>query len=562
MLIQAAVELAGKIGLLSRPKQEVGPVIGVLNLNKQGYKGFTKLGTTTSKGKYTRAQMWIPQRSGRGSNIKAEFIVDKAEYMLGLEGEKKLDAYKATVSSAAKATKDEALLVLSKVLNSADLVTMRKDYAQVFEELEGNLLIKFNDTYIHERPAVVDYWLEQENDCLPEEAICACCMQSKRPVRLHPKVSGGGFRAPLISFNSDITDSYGKKGTSNFPICFDCAGAYFIALQRLLKEDFPDPVTGEVMPSASFRLNKTSSVIYWGEMDHNLDLIDIFEKGNPESLPLEEDNSRFHYAVLSQLSTGRLTLEGYRDSTLSEAVQHLRNYYKQLEVTFITTDEKFVERAYTPYWYQYAMIANTKKKIPPSFKADLFECAMNSNLKFSRWMYSRALNRVAKHKVTPALASIIKAVLIRNYGDNEMTVELNPEHSDMAYQFGCLFATVEHIHRRVIRSNQTLSDTLFTLASTRPLTVQRKLKRTFDLCAKKLRMRNQGLLPRHGISLWYTKQINEIMGHIDSVGLPNLFDLKQQGQFVMGYYHKQNELWKPKAEEVAVAVASSSGSVV
>ena len=147
--------------------------------------------------------------------------------------------------------------------------------------------------------------------------------------------------------------------------------------------------------------------------------------------------------------------------------------------------------------------------------------------------------RAAMHR----RASIIKACLTRGSFTNsstesEMTVSLNEDHSDHAYQFGRLFAALEKTQEEAHDNNlsRTIRDKYFGSASATPAAIFPSLLRLHAHHLKKL--------SHPGRRINMEKLVGAIMDNIDD-GMPRHLSLERQGLFYLGYYHQRTALFTP-----------------
>jgi CRISPR-associated protein Csd1 len=132
----------------------------------------------------------------------------------------------------------------------------------------------------------------------------------------------------------------------------------------------------------------------------------------------------------------------------------------------------------------------------------------------------------------------IKACIVRNArlrgNALEVSVELDRNHSEPAYNVGRLFALLEKIQSDSADSelNTTIKDHYFSSASSTPALV---FPRLFRLGQHHLAKLNTGS------RIFYERLIGEVMSKLSV--FPAHLAIEDQGKFVIGYYHQRQNLF-------------------
>ena len=147
--------------------------------------------------------------------------------------------------------------------------------------------------------------------------------------------------------------------------------------------------------------------------------------------------------------------------------------------------------------------------------------------------------------VTYERAALIKACLNRalrfNNLDNEkeMTMNLDPENTNVGYRLGRLFAALEKIQSDANPGiNATIRDRFYGAASSTPVAVFGNLLRLSNHHLSKIEKE------KHGLFIMRIQLIAEIMSAISD--FPPHLSLADQGRFAIGYYHQTQSLWAKK----------------
>jgi CRISPR-associated protein Csd1 len=142
-----------------------------------------------------------------------------------------------------------------------------------------------------------------------------------------------------------------------------------------------------------------------------------------------------------------------------------------------------------------------------------------------------ALRRIrAEREVTYPRAALLKAYLIRNLNDKEITVSLNQDNIDPGYRLGRLFAALERAQERAQGNlNASIRERYYGAFSATPVTVLPLLM--------KLKNHHLAKLANRGEAVNLEKLFSAI---IDGIGtVPARLSLAEQAQFAVGYYHQR-----------------------
>ena len=155
-------------------------------------------------------------------------------------------------------------------------------------------------------------------------------------------------------------------------------------------------------------------------------------------------------------------------------------------------------------------------------------------------LYNAILTRIrAGEDINKTKASIVKAVLIRNYNEQEVTtVALNTQISNTPYTLGRLFSVLEKLQKEASGGNlsSTIRDKYFATACANPASV-------FPTVLK-LSMHHAAKLDN---AVFYEKLKTELLGKLDAeTPFPKALSLDDQGRFILGYYHQTQDFYTKK----------------
>ena len=210
MILQSLVAMAQRENLVEDPSYQSGEVSFAIVLAPDGrFLQLMDLRVESGKRKVGK-KMPIPKRTGRTVNDQEDFLVDKAEYVLGVEPDGKrsneklalrLGLFRAAVERAAAATQRPELRAVGAFL---DVPEARQRCIGEAESLgyKSNHLFCFEvgGRFVQDLPEVKRYWAAgtaAENRQSGRKQ-CLVCGEEGEPVDKHPqiKVAGGSTWEP------------------------------------------------------------------------------------------------------------------------------------------------------------------------------------------------------------------------------------------------------------------------------------------------------------------------------------------------------------------------------
>lgn len=121
-------------------------------------------------------------------------------------------------------------------------------------------------------------------------------------------------------------------------------------------------------------------------------------------------------------------------------------------------------------------------------------------------------------------------------------MSLNEECNDAAYVLGRLFSVLESIQTDAnpeIKS--TIRDRYFNSACATPASVFPVLIKLKNSHIKKLEREKEG------VKIHYEKLLTQIMSKLEIY--PKRLSLKEQGKFILGYYHQTQKKYEKRGEK-------------
>ena len=430
------------------------------------------------------------------------------------------------------------------------------------------------------------------------EGMVATCLVrgTKSPIaRLHPPIKGVGDKlAPLVSFNEEAFESYGKKQGFNAPISETAAFAYATALNALIDARLGVDAKGRPVWANRIGLG-SDTVVFWAETDgaeeaaRNL-LDPPSREDGPQTLddiPTPDEETETD-AVRTKL---RAVADGHPIRDLAPEVDPATRIYvlglspnaARLSVRF-WLDQSFgdFERHMQAYRNDLA-IEPAPKGGPPKLWALLYEIAPLRKLDdgirhlagemmrailtgglYPASLLTQALMRVRAEKVktTPNRVALIKTVLARRARKTDpewkdTLVALDRSEPNIGYRLGRLFAVLDAAQYAGIGTvNAGVRDKYFSSASATPGHIFPILLRGAQDHLSAARKKGKG-----GRAFRLDGDMREILGGVSPQGaFPTTLTLEDQGRFVIGFYHQDAELriQRVKNEEVEAPSADTA----
>ncbi len=609
MILQALAELAEREELLQDADFEPKPVAYLVRVGEGGrLLGLESTHSTPPMEEGARFKPRsrpksypVPREPSRTSGDRALFLVDKAEYALGLDpetdpakqrGAEKLalrfSLFRERVAATLEATGDPGVAAVHAFLED---VAAGRQAVTLPEECQGNDLFAFvyapdGDQPIHDRAKVREYWsaLRQADEAAKEPRPCLVTGRLAPPAERHSvlkyvpgAVSSG---VPLVSFNARAFESYGWGGNDNALVSQKAAEAYATALQRLLHPAYPDPAEpGATLPRQNLRLGGDTVVCFWTREDNAFaamldplfavrvdEVLELYRSLWSGRMPVIKDPSAFYALTLSG-SQGRVVVRGWFESTVEEVLQHLAQYFQDIAIVRNTPKPKGKDHPpQLPLSVLVESLAPQGKsdQVPPALASQVADAALRGQ-PFPLSALQRALLRAraeigrdgwADLQRRDARAALIKAVLNRRHKNDphfkEVTPAMDPTNDNRGYLLGRLMAVIERLQRAALGEvNASVVDKYFGAASAAPRQAFNHLIKNARNHARKAKDDEN----TKGTGHWLERQMDEILSRVppEDGGIPARFNLEEQGLFLLGYHHQRHYLWQSKTDREAQA---------
>lgn len=612
MILQALHQLAEADDLLADPDYESKPVAYLVRVTGGGrLLGIESTHTTppAKEGKKPpkpRPKTFpVAREPGRTSGDRANFLVDKAEYALGLDPETdpskrrapeklalRFGLFRERVKECLEATGDEGVAAVAAFL---DQLAAGRLEIELPEGCAGNDLFAYaydtEERLLVRREAVRRYWKEQRRAAEAERGLELCLVTGELapPAEKHPQlkfvpgaVSSG---VPLVSFNQRAFESYGWSGNENARVSSEAAEAYATALQRLLHPSPPDPARrGAKLARRNLRLGGETVVCYWSPgasdfsdvfaslLEANVDDVRELYRSIWKGRAPEIDDPSAFYALTLSGAQGRVIVRGWFESTVAEVMANLAAFFRDLEV--VRNVPKPRERELPPQIPLHVLLQSLathgkSENVPAPLSEALVSAALRGT-HFPLAALQRALLRAraeisrdgwADLERRDARAALIKAVLNRRYRNQpdrqELRPEMDPTNTHPGYLLGRAMAVIERLQTTALGDvNATVVDRYFSAASATPRAVFVRLLKNARHHARKARDNER----TRGTAYFLERELDTLLAGFEPKenGFPAHLDLEEQGLFVLGYHQERHWLFTSKADREAARAAAEA----
>ena len=488
-------------------------------------------------------------RSGKNGHETAYFLCDDGNYMLGLDRRKfetarmlhvRLLEDVSTVAARAIRSYFSKIPTLPQNIDAKDAATAK----YVFQVNGRRVDYKDGDAEIR---AAWDGAQSYEG----ERIRCLVTGKPDTIMRLHSKAELRGLSmggAPLIAMNDQTSfRSYGTKpGDPPTLIGQQAAFAYVTALNELLKN----------VKNRQFIGGDT--LVYWAEdgegaeedmfswfsqpTEDDADKLDALMKMATKGTVVPKDvkfDSRFHLLCLSPGSQ-RIIVRFFHVDSFGVILNNNIEHYHRMEIAKYGNDR---HRYLYPWMILNETTVSKKSSDVTPLLGGQFIYSIITGGRYPMTLYQAILKRIRAHEdVNKCKAAIIKAILMRNYDEREVTtVALNSQTCNKPYVLGRLFSALEQLQQRASDGglNTTIRDRYFSSACANPASVFPTILKLSNHHAAKL-----------DNAVFYEKLKTELLSKLDFENpFSSSLNLDDQGRFILGYYHQTQDFFTPKKEK-------------
>lgn len=488
-------------------------------------------------------------RSGNAATAP-NFMVDKADYIFGMSGNKETPKYKESftnlIDEVCSGSRDEGVLAAKAFLakwSSEKSVELR--HWKEMCGLHGKWIafkLQSDTDFIHERSIVKRLWADYvEKESYPQGV--SFIDGAVHPLQSQYAQFKFGSGASLVSFNEVAYESYGKKKGENAQISVEAEFKSSAALKYLFKSKAQRLLIGD------------TTTVFWSERESQTETFlgqvlnpSVTDKGAAVpvqkfleavklgSLPddLTKDRNLKFYILGLSLNKARLALRFWHVCTVDQLVRRLHDHFDALEMERSEKDIPF-----PGIWQLLKETVRDSKDISPVLGGAMARSIL-TGAAYPQNLYQGVLGRIrADGRVNYVRAAILKAVLKRNHNKG-VPMSLDIERREDAYLLGRLFAALEQAQYAAQGKVKTsIKDRFFSSASATPASV---FPRLLNLSQHHIGKAEYGYASE--------RRIAEIIEHVKS--FPVHLDLQKQGLFAIAYYHQKNAIDR----EIKVAIAN------
>ena len=531
-----------------------------LDLSEDGeLLGIVPLGDHSGK-KPGKISLTLPStgsgRSGKNAFETAYFLCDDGSYLLGLDPKKFESARQLHLKLLADVDADDAMAI--KAFFAAGIPALPPDCNEKEASMQ-KFVFMFNGKrvdYEDGSEGVRSSWNSRNSKEKSEGKPVRCLVTGEMDtvIKLHDKVELRGVsmgKTPLVSMNDQSSfRSYGA--TTHDPpaqIGSKAAFAYVSALNSLLKSQKNCQHIGG------------DTLVYWAEdgggaeeeifswlsqpKEEDSKKLDDIMKLAARGLPFDPEGCKqecLFYLLCLSPNAGRISVRFFYVSDFGTILRNNIAHYQRLEIHKAGSD-KF---HFLPPWILLSetTIKKTAADAAPLLGGQLYHSIITGN-RYPMTLYQAIVNRVrAGEEINKTKAAIVKAVLMRNYDEREVTsVALNTQTDNKPYALGRLFSVLEQLQQRASGGglNATIRDKYFASACANPSSVFPTLL--------KLSIHHSAKLDN---AVYYEILKTELLGKLDvDAPFPSALALDDQGRFILGYYHQTQDFFTSKKDKEA-----------
>ena len=515
-------------------------------------------------------------------------LADTAEYTFGYAGAEPGEkaakraaqrhaAYLELLAACHEATGEPAVGAVLRFLGSSPLERMAPG-----EDFDASASVSFrvDGQAVVDLPPVRAFWADSQRtggDGGADALQCLVCGET-RPAerRLKEKIKGipGGQTAgtALISANAAAFSSYGLEESLIAPVCGECGERFTKGINALLASE--DAVRVGDMAFVSWTREPEREINMLGllrrpnDFGDQLDELDALpHAATPRDFasqfgvrqgkapaPLDGARQEQLYAAGLSAAGGRAAVRSWHAATVGEAVDNARRWYGLQKIVGAYGERPWTDAGRLGLIQLAGATVRELRELPSTVPRALVEGFLAGG-RLPEDLLIRAVRRTqAERGVRRNHAALIKMVLRSQPGEEareDTLVSLDRESANPAYNCGRLLAELENAQRAALgpNVNATIVDRYFGKASTAPASVFGRLVEGAQPHLSKLER------DRRGAYLAIQRRIEEIVDRLAGE-FPGVLTPREQGEFVLGYYHQRAS---NRAEAAAARANGASG---
>lgn len=565
---------------VAQPGYELNSVTCCIVLNKEGnvcdvidmMDEFEVMGSKGKKEKKRQPRRIItPQQPKRaGSRPEPAFLCENANFIFGIYKDRAGADYRFTASrdiheKVLMDVDDEGARAVLAFYNARKQGSYQyKDVDTSYLEDGGNIvfLLEGESDFIHNHPKIQVAWNRYLALRSAEAPIGQCLVTGEMlPIaRIHGNLGGFGQDKPtVVGFNQDSFVSYRKEKGENAPVSENAAFKYVTALNMLISD------RNHCMQMQGEKL------LFWAEREAPLEvqaIVGLMEGGTSQpDKTLDEVKNRQIASILDSLYIGkspgelgldphlkfyllglsanktRVVMRYFYVSTFGQLVTRLQLHHQDIHITGPAWESE--HPSLNKILFETAVL-HKSENVPAPYRSSLIRSVLSGRV-YPNSLYMAMLGRIraeaaanAKTAINRTRVGVIKGCLNRisrqlNHKEGLITVALNKDDKSISYLLGRIFALLEKAQSDALGTvNASVVDKYLNAALASPQQVFPSLL----LNAEKHFSKSK----KYNIKM----RIREIMEDIPSDGYPKTLNAEDQGRFLVGYYHQQQDIYTKK----------------
>jgi CRISPR-associated protein Csd1 len=411
------------------------------------------------------------------------------------------------------------------------------------------MTIAIGGGYPVESDAWHDWWREFRDDLnqnakTREGMRCFVTGGIHEPLATMPKILrlsdvGGLPTGDAFScYDKEAFRSYGLEQSANCAVCEESAFAYRAALNDLIENHSKKLAGTKVAHWFSHPVRVEDDPFAWldsGYSDERQErdaqyaaagMLDAIRTGKRSDL-----SGNRYYALTLSGASGRVMVRDWMEGSFEDLLENIESWFADLSIvrrdgTGTAQPPKFMAVM--------GALVRDLADIPAPMLAGMWHTAVNRRpIPRSALAQALARARIAIIKDDPASHArmgLIRAYHVRNTTEGEqMTVFLNEDHPNPAYQCGRLMAVLADLQRSALGDvGAGIVQRYYAAASSTPALILGRLTRTSQFHLGKL---------DPGLAYWYEGKIAGIWARLEN-NLPMTLNLEEQSLFALGYYQQ------------------------
>jgi len=529
-----------------------------------------------------KKSLTLPLEFGRQSPKAyeiANFLCDDGNYMLGLDPLKFEAARKFHERLLSGVDAPQARAVIAYF--NAGIPQFPEDKLPALVKASTmKYVFHFNMRHIdYEDESVRAAWDAFYGKPRGETIRCLVTGNEDEPQKNHNKLhlyGGVTFGAPLIGVNKESFTSYGRKVEERAAdVGKYSAFAYFTALSALL------------MDSKHNKLIGGDTLVYWADKNGEVEEEFFANLFDPPETDIENELNtiakrmaegawangiqadRLFYLLCLSPNAGRISVRFFHVAAFGDIIRNIQSHHLRMDV--VCDGKSRVNLVSLKKILAETTEKNDDSYASPLIGGQLLQCILTDTT-YPIALYHAILLRIrAGGDINSVKSAIVKAVLIKNFGEREVTtVALNEGSNIKAYVLGRLFSVLEQLQVSANRpfDQERLQEDASKSSDTEQMQKPAKIRTTIrnryfaSACANprnvfptllSLSTHHSAKLGNDAFFVYFEKLKGDLLERIDvETSFPAALSLRDQGQFILGYYHQKQWFYdKKKKEEVS-----------